>query len=105
MAAGIDPQATPEAQVGADGARSVRYRAALGSISTPAEIAAIRGTTTASGSASASASASAGLAPLSVYSGEDPRAIAQSMVAARGWSNTEFQCLVSLWDRESGWNP
>jgi len=109
--AGIDPKATPEAQVDANGARSVRFRAALGSISTQAEIAAIRGetTTSASGSTSASASASGsastGLAPLSVYSGEDPRAIAQSMVAARGWSDTEFQCLVSLWDRESGWNP
>ncbi|WP_312349907.1 ubiquitin-like domain-containing protein [Actinomyces sp.] len=105
VAAGIDPKATPEAQVDANGARSVRFRAALGSISTQAEIAAIRGETTTSASGSGSASASTGLAPLSVYSGEDPRAIAQSMVAARGWSDTEFQCLVSLWDRESGWNP
>lgn len=101
VAAGIDPKATPEVQVDANGARSVRYRAALGSISTQAEIAAIRGestTSTSGGTASTSATPT-------VYSGEDPRSIAQSMVAARGWSDTEFQCLVSLWDRESGWNP
>lgn len=93
VAAGIDPKATPEAVIGADGSRSVRYRATLGSISTQAEIAAITG----GGATSATATG--------VYSGEDPRSIAQSMVAARGWSDTEYQCLVSLWDRESGWNP
>ncbi|MDO5721487.1 MAG: ubiquitin-like domain-containing protein [Actinomycetaceae bacterium] len=41
----------------------------------------------------------------SVYTGDDPRAIAQTMVAQRGWSEAEFQCLVQLWQRESGWNP
>lgn len=99
--AGIDPKATPEAKVEDNGARSVRFRARLGSISSRAEIAAIRGEATGAGASSSTA----GLAPLSVYSGQDPRSIAQSMVAARGWSGTEFQCLVSLWDRESGWNP
>ncbi|MGO3796950.1 MAG: ubiquitin-like domain-containing protein [Pauljensenia sp.] len=101
VAAGIDPKATPEVQTDANGARSVRYRAALGSISTQAEIAAIRGETTTSTSGSTAATSTT----TTVYSGQDPRAIAQSMVAARGWSDTEFQCLVSLWDRESGWNP
>ena len=32
------------------------------------------------------------------------QAIAADMVAARGWSTTEFDCLVSLWNKESGWN-
>ena len=29
---------------------------------------------------------------------------AYEMVIARGWGENEFSCLVSLWDRESGWN-
>lgn len=32
------------------------------------------------------------------------KGIAQQMVAAKGWSNSEFQCLETLWQRESGWN-
>lgn len=31
------------------------------------------------------------------------KAIAQEMVAARGWGGDQFSCLVSLWDKESGW--
>lgn len=30
--------------------------------------------------------------------------IAADMVAARGWSSAEFDCLVALWNKESGWN-
>jgi hypothetical protein len=29
--------------------------------------------------------------------------IAAGMVAARGWGNDQFSCLVSLWNKESGW--
>ncbi|ACQ79234.1 G5 domain protein [Beutenbergia cavernae DSM 12333] len=43
--------------------------------------------------------------PPVVYDGTDPRAIALEMVAARGWSDAEFQCLDALWTRESNWNP
>ena len=32
------------------------------------------------------------------------KAIAAEMVAARGWGTGEYDCLVSLWNRESGWN-
>lgn len=32
------------------------------------------------------------------------QAIARDMLAARGWGADQFGCLVSLWDRESGWN-
>jgi len=31
------------------------------------------------------------------------QAIAYKMVKARGWSDSEFSCLVALWNRESGW--
>ena len=30
--------------------------------------------------------------------------IAHSMVLARGWGEDQFSCLVSLWNKESGWN-
>ncbi len=32
------------------------------------------------------------------------QAIAAEMVAARGWGAGEFDCLVALWKKESGWN-
>jgi hypothetical protein len=32
------------------------------------------------------------------------QAIARDMVAQRGWGDDQFGCLVSLWDKESGWN-
>jgi hypothetical protein len=33
------------------------------------------------------------------------RAVAQSMMASKyGWGADQFQCLNSLWNRESGWN-
>lgn len=31
------------------------------------------------------------------------QSIAFGMVKARGWSDSEFSCLVALWNRESGW--
>jgi hypothetical protein len=32
------------------------------------------------------------------------QAIAKSMLAARGLGDDQYNCLVSLWNRESGWN-
>ncbi|MHB1490010.1 MAG: aggregation-promoting factor C-terminal-like domain-containing protein, partial [Cellulomonas sp.] len=29
--------------------------------------------------------------------------IGHQLVAARGWGDSEFACLLTLWDRESGW--
>lgn len=48
--------------------------------------------------------ASEGWAPPAVT--PDPgsaQAYAQTAVQARGWGAGEFDCLVSLWNRESGW--
>ena len=36
-------------------------------------------------------------------SGSDAQQIAAGMVADRGWDNSQFSCLVSLWNKESGW--
>lgn len=92
LAAGIDPKAMLEEGVEADGTPSIRYRAALGSISTPEEITALRVSTELAG------------VPL-VYTGEDPRNIAKQQVSDRGWNEDQFRCLVALWQKESGWNP
>ncbi|MGO1317033.1 MAG: G5 domain-containing protein [Cellulomonadaceae bacterium] len=35
---------------------------------------------------------------------ESAKELARSMVAARGWADSEHQCLVSLWQKESRWN-
>ena len=32
------------------------------------------------------------------------QAIAYAMMAGMGWNDSEFACLVALWDRESHWN-
>lgn len=32
------------------------------------------------------------------------QAIARDMLAQRGWGDDQFGCLVSLWNKESGWN-
>ena len=33
------------------------------------------------------------------------QAYAKARCQAYGWSNYDFDCLVSLWNKESGWNP
>jgi len=32
------------------------------------------------------------------------KAIAYAMLKDRGWGDAEYSCLVSLWNKESGWN-
>jgi hypothetical protein len=58
--------------------------------------------------ASVAGSASTASASSSAASYTTPVGTAQTYaakaVAARGWAPSEFSCLVSLWNRESGWN-
>ncbi|SJN29619.1 putative secreted protein [Mycetocola reblochoni REB411] len=59
----------------------------------------------ADGAAEAEAETDVAAAP--AVAAPDPgtaQAIAYDMVVAKGWSDSEFACLVSLWNRESGWN-
>ena len=49
--------------------------------------------------AGAAAAPSGPVAPASVA-----QAYAAGLVAGHGWAASEFGCLVSLWNRESGWN-
>ncbi|MFC6708102.1 hypothetical protein [Flexivirga alba] len=41
--------------------------------------------------------------PAASFSGS-PQAYASSMLASYGWDQGQMGCLVSLWNRESGWN-
>jgi len=34
----------------------------------------------------------------------DPRSVAKALLSDFGWSSSQFGCLDSLWNRESGWN-
>lgn len=36
--------------------------------------------------------------------GSDNKALGKTMAAARGWTGSEWICLLNLWDRESHWN-
>lgn len=52
-----------------------------------------------------SASAASGNAALAVDgSAASAQAAARQMMASYGWDDTQFQCLVNLWQRESHWN-
>lgn len=53
--------------------------------------------------ATGGASASTGGGGAAVPSGT-AQEIAHQMVLARGWGEDQFSCLVSLWNKESGWN-
>jgi hypothetical protein len=55
-------------------------------------------------SSSSSDSGSSYTAPVAVASPGSAQAIAADKVAARGWGSEQFDCLVALWNRESGWN-
>ena len=57
----------------------------------------------ASQSSSSSASATGWAPPFVTPDPGTAQAIAYEMVAARGWGDGEFSCLVALWNKESGW--
>ncbi len=64
------------------------------------------GSSGSSGSSGSGSSGSGGSTPQPVtYSGGNPRAIAQEMLAAYGWGSDQWSCLDRLWQRESNWNP
>jgi hypothetical protein len=58
--------------------------------------------------ASSGSGSTAKRAGSAVASYTTPVGVAQTFaakaVAARGWAPSEFSCLVSLWNKESGWN-
>jgi hypothetical protein len=63
----------------------------------------------AAASSASSSSASSNSSPSPVYAGAgtsagEAQSIARGMLGGYGWGDDQFGCLVSLWDRESGWN-
>jgi hypothetical protein len=60
--------------------------------------------TAAANAAAAKAAAAKKAAPAAVQPSGNPQQIALSMLSSFGWSSSQFSCLVSLWNRESGWN-
>jgi hypothetical protein len=71
----------------------------------PPVVVAAQPKTGSSGGGSSSSGGSAAAAPAAGT--PDPgsaKAIAQQMVADRGWDDGQYNCLVSLWNKESGWN-
>jgi hypothetical protein len=54
--------------------------------------------------AAAAQQATAAPAPATVQASGTPQQIALGMLSSFGWSSSQFSCLVSLWNRESGWN-
>ncbi|WP_246104425.1 hypothetical protein [Rudaeicoccus suwonensis] len=56
-----------------------------------------------SSSSSGSGSGSGGGTTVTTFSGS-PQAIAAAMLSSFGWGQNQMGCLVSLWNRESGWN-
>lgn len=103
--AGLDPKASLEQGADALGRPYAKYTGALGTLSSAAEIEAIVNTLPDQASKVAAAAAAQRAGVRISYTGQDPKEIAQIQVAARGWSSSEFQCLVNLWNRESRWNP
>ena len=43
-------------------------------------------------------------APMASTDGSAAKEYARASLAARGWGDDQFSCLVSLWQKESGWN-
>ncbi len=63
-------------------------------------------TTTSTSSTSSATAVTPSNTLAAVAAAPDPgsaQAIAQQMVSARGWGSDQYNCLVSLWNKESGW--
>lgn len=67
----------------------------------------VTATVQASTAASSSSNSSAATTSAPVAAAATPgsaQAIGAQLVAARGWGTDQYNCLVSLWNKESGWN-
>jgi len=57
------------------------------------------------GNANPAPSTPAPSAPSTQAPSGNPQQIARSMLSSYGWNDSQFSCLVSLWNKESEWNP
>jgi hypothetical protein len=87
-----------EARIAAQRAAAERAAARLATASAAAA------KTAAAKAAAAAAPPPPASAPVTVPASGNPQQVALAMLGSFGWSSSQFSCLVSLWNRESGWN-
>lgn len=102
MTAAAEAKAAAEAAAAAAAAEAQRAAEAAAA-QAAAEAAAAAAAAEAAQSSSSSGGSRPSGASISVSPGS-AQAIARDMLAGYGWGDDQFSCLVSLWDRESGWN-
>jgi len=99
MQAQITAEATEQARLKAEADRQKAAATTVSRSSTRTPVASGGGGSAASSSGSASSSSAGG-------SGKTPdsaRAVAKGMLGSYGWSDSQYECLNLLWNRESGW--
>jgi hypothetical protein len=65
----------------------------------------VTATTQATTTSSSSSKTTTSVAPVAAAATPgSAQAVGAQLVAARGWGTDQYNCLVSLWNRESGWN-
>ncbi|GAA4265190.1 hypothetical protein GCM10022256_08020 [Frondihabitans peucedani] len=71
----------------------------------PKPVAAVQATTTATAQSSSATTTTTTVAPVAAAASPgSAQAVGAQLVAARGWGTDQYNCLVSLWNKESGWN-
>ncbi len=94
----------------AEKARQEAEAAAAAAAQAAEEAAAQRAASSTSSSSASSSTGGGSSAPFATGGGSGDnspagaQATARGMVSARGWGDDQFSCLVSLWNKESGWN-
>jgi hypothetical protein len=84
-------------------AYTVEYTAPV--VAKPKVTATTQAATSSSASASSSTTSTVTTAPVAAAATPgSAQAVGAQLVAARGWGTDQYNCLVSLWNRESGWN-
>ncbi|WP_295789718.1 lytic transglycosylase domain-containing protein [uncultured Microbacterium sp.] len=107
---GLDAAVAKKAEE--EAAEKARQEAEAAAAAAEKEKAAAEERAAASSSSSSVSSGGGSSAPVPVASGggsgdnspAGAQATARGMLASRGWGDDQFSCLVSLWNKESGWN-
>lgn len=104
-----DAKAKAEAErLAAEAAAAAQAAAEAAAAQAAAEAAAAADAAQSSSSSSPSSSAPSASVPGAASSGDNSPAGAQAsayaMLSSYGWGDDQWGCLVSLWNRESGWN-
>lgn len=97
-----DARIAEEARIAAEAKAAADAQAAAVAAQAAAEAAAANAA--AQAAANASTSNQSAQAPSFNADPGSSQAMAQTQVTQRGWGSGEFNCLVSLWEKESNWN-